>query len=47
MQRKFYAPVPPEVERVGKAVLDAAFKAHTALGQDCWSLYTRHALRLN
>ena len=32
MQRKFYAPVPPEVERVGKAVLDAAFKAHTALG---------------
>jgi GxxExxY protein len=32
MQKKFYAPVPPNVERVGKAVLDAAFKVHTALG---------------
>lgn len=30
--RRAYAPVPPEVERVGKAVLDAAFKVHTALG---------------
>ena len=27
-----FAPIPPEVERVGKAVLDAAFKVHTALG---------------
>lgn len=27
-----YAPVPPDVERVGKAVLDAAFKVHSALG---------------
>ena len=32
MQKKVYAPVPPHVERVGKAVLDAAFKVHTALG---------------
>ncbi len=32
MQKKFYAPVPPNVEKVGKAVLDAAFKVHTALG---------------
>lgn len=24
--------MPPEVEKVGKAVLDAAFKVHTALG---------------
>lgn len=30
--RRVYAPVPPEVERVGKAVLDAAFKVHSALG---------------
>ena len=32
MQKKFYAAVPQEVEKVGKAVLDAAFKVHTALG---------------
>ena len=31
-QKKIYLPVPPNVERVGKAVLDAAFKVHTALG---------------
>ena len=30
--KKTYAPIPPDVERVGKAVLDAAFKIHTALG---------------
>jgi GxxExxY protein len=32
MEKKIYAPVPPHVEKVGKAVLDAAFKVHTALG---------------
>jgi GxxExxY protein len=32
MQKKLYAPVPPNVEKIGKAVLDAAFKVHTALG---------------
>ena len=30
--KKIYAPVPSDVERVGKAILDAAFKVHTALG---------------
>jgi GxxExxY protein len=30
--KRIYTPIPPEVERVGKAVLDAAFKVHTALG---------------
>jgi GxxExxY protein len=30
--KRIYAPIPPEVERVGKAVLDAAFKVHTVLG---------------
>jgi len=29
---KNYAPLPERVEKVGKAVLDAAFKVHTALG---------------
>ncbi len=32
MQKKLYAPVPPDVEKVGKVVLDAAYKVHTALG---------------
>jgi GxxExxY protein len=32
MQRKVYAPIAADVEKVGKAVLDAAFKVHTALG---------------
>src|SRR5687768_14145405 len=32
MQKKFFAPVPEDVERVGKIVLNAAFKVHTALG---------------
>jgi hypothetical protein len=32
MQKKFYAPVQPNVEKIGKSVLDAAYKVHTALG---------------
>ena len=30
--RRAFQPIPPEVERVGKAVLDAAFTVHTELG---------------
>lgn len=30
--RRVFAPISPDVERVGKAVLDAAFKVHTTLG---------------
>jgi hypothetical protein len=30
--RRVFAPIAPDVERVGKAVLNAAFKVHTALG---------------
>jgi GxxExxY protein len=30
--KKIYAPIPAEVERIGKSVLDAAFKVHTVLG---------------
>jgi len=30
--KKVFAPIPPEVERIGKTILDAAFKVHTALG---------------
>jgi len=32
MQKKIYAPIAADVEKVGKTVLDAAFKVHTALG---------------
>ena len=32
LDKRIFAPIPPEVERVGKAVLNAAFKVHTALG---------------
>ncbi len=32
MQKKIYLPVPPHVEKIGKAVLDASFTVHTALG---------------
>jgi len=30
--KKVFQPVPPDIEKVGKAVLDSAFKVHTALG---------------
>ena len=30
--KKVFQPIAPDVEKVGKAVLDAAFKVHTALG---------------
>ena len=32
MAEKQYAPIPASTEKVGKAVLDAAYKVHTALG---------------
>lgn len=31
-KKSIFAPIPPEVERIGKTVLDAAFRVHTALG---------------
>jgi len=30
--KRVFQPIAPEVEKVGKAVLDAAFKVHTTLG---------------
>ena len=32
LQKRIYPLIPPETERVGKTVLDAAFKVHTTLG---------------
>lgn len=31
-RKKLYAPIPPNVEKIGKSILDAAYKVHTALG---------------
>ena len=31
-KRRVFAPIPAEVERFGKAILDAAYRVHTALG---------------
>ena len=31
-QKKTYTPIPLETERIGKIVLDAAYKVHTTLG---------------
>jgi GxxExxY protein len=46
--KSVFAPVSPEVELVGKAVLDAAFKIHTTLGPGLLeSVYeTTHAYEL-
>jgi len=30
--KRIFQPIAPDVEKVGKAILDAAFKVHTALG---------------
>jgi len=30
--KKIYQPIPPETERIGKLVLNAAYKVHTVLG---------------
>lgn len=30
--KKIFEPIAPQVEKVGKAILDAAFKVHTVLG---------------
>ena len=30
--KKIFQPIAPDVEKIGKAVLDAAFKVHTTLG---------------
>lgn len=46
--KSIFAPISPKVEQVGKAVLDAAFKIHTALGPGLLeSVYeTTHAYEL-
>jgi GxxExxY protein len=46
--KKIYAPVPPETERIGKLVLDAAYKVHTVLGpsllESVYQIAIKHVL---
>ena len=51
VSRKIYAPIPVETERVGKTVLDAAFKVHTVLGpgllESVYKISMKHVLTTN
>ena len=43
--KKVYAPVPPETERIGRLVLDAAYKVHTVLGPGLLESVYRKAIK--
>ena len=49
--KRVFQPITPEVEKVGKAVLDAAFKVHTALGpgllESVYETTTAYEIRKN
>jgi hypothetical protein len=46
--KKIYHPIPAETERIGKLVLDAAYKAHTVLGpgllESVYQVAVKHVL---
>jgi GxxExxY protein len=48
LPKKAYQPIPIETERIGKTVLDAAYKVHTVLGpgllESVYRTATRHVL---
>ena len=49
--KRIYAPIPVETERIGKLVLDAAFKVHTVLGpgllESVYKISMKHVLTTN
>jgi GxxExxY protein len=51
VQRRVFLPIDAEVERIGKSVLDAAFKVHTVLGpgllESVYKIAMKHVLEKN
>lgn len=49
--KKIFSPIPVEAERIGKMVLDAAFKVHTVLGpgllESVYKISMKHVLTTN
>ncbi len=49
--RKVFLPITPDVERVGKIVLDAAYKVHTVLGpgllESVYGIAMKHVIEKN
>ena len=49
--KRAFLPIPPDVERIGKIVLDSAFKVHTALGpgllESVYKTAIAHVIRKN
>jgi len=47
--KKIYLPIPPETERIGKLLLDAAYKVHTVLGpgllESVYQVAIKHVLQ--
>ena len=43
--KRVFQPISPDVERIGKVVLDAAFRVHTALGPGLLESVYRTAMR--
>lgn len=47
--KKTYLPIPPETERMGKLLLDAAYKVHTVLGpgllESVYQIAIKHVLQ--